>query len=315
MKILICYFSGTGNTEKVVHRFKDCFQKDHGAEVKLARMEDAFSDNIDNYDIVGIGYPVHAFNAPSVVLDFCKKLPFSKTQKRAFIVNTSGEPLKLNNISSLKTASILKRRNIVVSNEFHYCMPYNMIFRHGDHMAFRMWDVAQKLIPLDAKDIINNKPNKLENVFMGRFIAWIMRCEHWGGRLNGRLYKTDDKCVNCNMCVNVCPTKNITVKDGKIKFGGDCLMCMRCAHLCGKDAIKTGLFNSWKVNGRYTFEKPDTPDNEKYNRMLTKAYKNYFQECEFKIAVGYADLVNVKFVSDDDNAVSSLENESAAARI
>lgn len=295
MKILICYFSGTGNTQKVVDCYANIFASQYGDDVTVTRMEDKFNYDVNKFDIVGFGYPVHAFNAPSIALNFCKKLPKLASKKPAFIVNTSGEPLKLNNISSLKLTSILKRKNFVVNNEYHYCMPYNMIFRHGDEMAYRMWTTAQLLAPLDVKQIKDGVKSHLQRVFMGHFVAWVMRCEHWGGRLNGKQYKVNEHCVNCNKCVNICPTNNITVKDGKIKFGGKCLMCMRCAHLCPTDAIKIGWFNSWKVNGAYSFKKPKSPDTKHYNKMLTKAYKKYFELADKRIAENYPER------QDEDN--------------
>lgn len=287
MKILICYFSGTGNTQKVIDCYANTFASVYGDEVTLARMEEKFEYDLENYDLVGVGYPVHAFNAPSIALNFCKRLPKLSNKKPAFIVSTSGEPLTLNNISSLKLTSILKRKNLIVNNEYRYCMPYNIIFRHGDEMAYRMWTTAQLLAPLDVKEIMQGVKSRLKRVFMGGFIAWIMRCEHWGGRLNGKQYKVSDHCVSCNKCVRICPTNNITIKDGKMKFGGNCLMCMRCAHLCPTDAIKIGWFNKWKVNGAYSFKKPKSPDTKHYNKMLTKAYKKYFDQADKRIAENY----------------------------
>ena len=300
MKILICYFSGTGNTQKIVDCYANIFASQYGDDVTLARMEDKFEYNPDNFDVLGFGYPVHAFNAPSIALHFAKKLPKLKNKKLAFIVNTSGEPLKLNNISSLKLTAILKRRNIIVNNEYHYCMPYNMIFRHGDEMAYRMWTTAQLLAPLDIKEIKDGTRSRLQKVFMGGFVAWVMRCEHWGGRLNGKQYKVNEHCVNCNKCVKICPTNNITVKDGKIKFGGKCIMCMRCAHLCPTDAIKIGWFNSWKVNGAYSFKKPKAPDTKRYNKMLTNAYKIYFDKADKRIAENYPDGIEKGDFVDGD---------------
>ncbi len=117
MKILLCYFSGTGNTERVVKRYAETFTTEYNDDVTLVKIEDGFNLDINAFDLVGIGYPVHAFNAPSIVLDFCKSLPAASKNIRAFIVNTSGEPLKLNNISSLRTAKLLRQRNLFVTNE------------------------------------------------------------------------------------------------------------------------------------------------------------------------------------------------------
>ena len=201
--VLICFFSGTGNTKKVVEQFSKTFQG-QGFEVVLHNIDDGpFDGEISKFDLFGIAYPVHAFNAPANVLEFAKtikKLP--KKQKKAyFVVNTSGEPLKLNNISSLKLNSMLRKRGFKLTNEYHYCMPYNIIFRHTDNMAHKMWETAQKVIPLDCKQIVDGEKSRLGYVPCGRFLAWIFRVEHWGGKFNGRRYKVSDKCLKCGLCI------------------------------------------------------------------------------------------------------------------
>ena len=290
MKVVICYFSGTGNTAKIAEKYRDNLVE-RGASVTVYAIDnlllngltEEFLNNLKDADLLGIGYPVHAFNAPSIVLRFANSLPKATAKKRAFIFSSSGEPLKLNNISSLKTQSLLRRRNYYVTNEYRYVMPYNIMFRHSDSMAYRMWDVAQKIIPLDVDEILDDKEHRMKRVFCGSFVAWVMRCEHWGGRLNGRRYKVDDKCVQCQKCVNICPTKNITIKNGRMRFGKNCLMCQRCVQLCPKDAIHMGWFNTWKVHGAYTFAEPAEEQTQTYNRMLTKSYKKYFEENDKRI--------------------------------
>ena len=291
MKILICYFSGTGNTRKVAEKYASCFEADGNTVQTMPidglfgekKLPQEFVDQLEQADLFGVGYPVHAFNAPAIVLEFVKRIPKSTVSKRAFLFSTSGEPLTLNNISSLKIRNMLKRRKYVATNEYHYCMPYNIIFRHSQEMAHKMWTTAEQMIPLDTEEILQNKPHRLKKIFCGSCLAWIMRCEHWGGRLNGKHYKVSDECIHCEQCVKICPTHNITIEDGKFKFGNKCLMCMRCAQLCPKDAIKIGWFNKWKVNGSYNFEEPETREEQKYNRMLTKAYAKYFADCEARL--------------------------------
>ena len=293
MKIAIFYFSGTGNTRRIAERFAETM-RERDNEVELLsidgltlekKLPDSVWQTAVNCDLLGIGYPVYAFNAPPIVLSFARKLPHLLKNKRAFLFNCSGEPLKLNNISSIKLCGILKRRRFDVTNEYHYCMPYNIMFRHSDEMALKMWQTARQLIPLDAEEILQGQKHLLERVGCGAAIAWAMRCEQWGGQLNGRMYSVSKDCVKCGKCVNDCPTHNIRItKNGKFRFGGKCLMCMRCAHLCPQNAIRIGMFNSWKVNGPYTFKQPKTEEErQRYNKMLTKAYERYFAEAEQRI--------------------------------
>ena len=237
--------------------------------------------------MIGIGYPVHAFNAPKIILDFCKTLPKIKKheqKKKVFIFKTSGEPVRMNDISSLKAIKILKKRGYDVFCERHYVMPYNMIFRHSDSAAYKMWSYAQKLVPLDVAEIIAGERRLPKKVFMGGLIAWIMRCEHWGARLIGRFFSAERWCVKCGKCANICPVGNIKItKKGKVKFGGKCTICMRCAFSCPKNAINAGLLEGWKVNGEYSFEEPTEPTPSKHDNYCKKAYDRYYAEADERI--------------------------------
>lgn len=284
MKIGIFYFSGTGNTKKVLDKFVEEFEK-RDCLVELINIDDYYGKE-ENFDLsqyakIGFAYPIHAFNAPHNVLAFAKKLPKLSEKKDLFIIKTSGEPLRLNNVSSLKLKSILRHKNLFLKNEYHYCMPYNIIFRHSDSMAHKMWESVKKVVPIDCQEIVDGKSAKLGYVPFGHFLAWVFRIEHWGGRFNGKRYKVNEKCVQCTMCAKRCPTKNITIENGEFKFGRNCVMCMRCSFFCPKDAIKIGLFNKWKVNGAYNFEGNET--SETHQNYCKKAYKKYFNKIETKV--------------------------------
>lgn len=283
MKTLICYFSGTGNTKKVVEYFGEQF-KANGCDTTIISIDKESQIDFTQYDSIGIAYPIHAFNAPSNVVAFCKNLPKLKEKKQLYIIKTSGEPLKINNISSTKIRHILKRKGFILNNEYHYVMPYNMIFRHSNAMAYRMWDTAQKLINVDCKEILAKKKVKLSFFPFPNLISWIMRIEHWGGRLNGTKYSVNEKCIHCGMCYRNCPTQNIKVdEDGNFHFGKKCLMCMRCSFFCPTDAFKIGFFNSWKVNGRYNFNDPDNHEQKSHKNFCKNSYKKYFKRSEKKI--------------------------------
>lgn len=66
-------------------------------------------------------------------------------------------------------------------------MSYNIIFRHSDYMANKMWQTAKKLVPIDTNEILTGKISLLENVFMGKAIAGAMRIQHFESHLNGLL--------------------------------------------------------------------------------------------------------------------------------
>lgn len=287
-KAIIYVFSGTGNTQKACELYKNEFEK-HDVETTIYKLKAGFENtpNPNDFDMVGFAYPVHGFNAPSIVLDFARALPKSEQNgKKYFIVKTSGEPLKINNVSSIKMNSILKKKGYVLFSEYHYVMPYNMIFRHTDEMAYNMKNTLDALAPIEAREVLDGKEHKLSKIPFGAFISWVVRIEHPAMKVNGRLFKVDkDKCINCGACARNCPVNNITIgKDGKFKFGGECLMCTRCSFNCPTDAFNIAMLNGWRVNGKYNFKKPEAPQKSKHDWYCKKAYIRYFADADKKIA-------------------------------
>lgn len=272
MRIGIICFSGTGNTKKIAKEYQRLFEKE-GHEVLWQDLEKVKDTSVSSLDLLVLAYPVHAFNAPQPVLRLARRL---RSPKRldAVILKTSGEPMRLNNSSSLKLTSILRHRNIRVRSEYWYVMPYNIIFRHSDGMAWRMWTTAEERIPDDALWVLHGGEHHLRRFPFGRFLTFVMRIEHWGVRLNGRLFKVSPECVRCMRCVRECPMRNISEKDGKLVFHGSCALCMRCVMNCPKGAITIGLLKGWEVTGPYSFRKAE---EDKPIRYCKSAYDRYFK--------------------------------------
>ena len=44
-------------------------------------------------------------------------------------------------------------------------------------------------------------------------------------------------CVDCGICVDICPMKNIYFKNGSVRAGKNCTMCYGCVNSCPKKAI------------------------------------------------------------------------------
>ena len=50
-------------------------------------------------------------------------------------------------------------------------------------------------------------------------------------------FSVSDNCSGCGICVKSCPVGNITMKDGKPVFAGNCQRCMGCFQFCPEQAI------------------------------------------------------------------------------
>lgn len=273
-KIDIYVFSGTGNTMMCAKELEKNLTE-LGAEVQIRRIENGTEKVESVSDTIVVCYPVHGFNAPTNVINFSKNLPEAKAD--AYILKTSGEPLAINDDSSRKVVKSFKKKGYAYKGEFHFIMPYNMIFRHTDEMAAKMWQTAKKRMPIAAKVILDGEEHIKKIPAKAKLVRSVVSIEHWGARFNGRFFKVDtDKCVKCMQCVKNCPTQNITYKDGKFKFGGNCLLCTRCSFNCPTDAFKIGIMECLHVNGKYNFNAD--ADKAEIGKYCHKAYVKYFEE-------------------------------------
>jgi NAD-dependent dihydropyrimidine dehydrogenase PreA subunit len=275
MKFIGIYFTGTGNTKRVADTVKsNLVILKH--DIDLIDVITVDTIDLSLYDGLFVFYPIYGFNAPKPIIDFVKRIKKLDKQLPCVIMKQSGEHLFWNNASSLYLIKLLKRRNIKVTNEYHYLMPYSFIFRHSDYMAYKMDTVMKGLVPLDLEDFLSGKEVRIKRFFLDRFFAWVLRIQWWGGRINGKHYKIDkNKCVNCMTCVNNCPSKNIAYNDGEFKFQNKCLMCQRCIMYCPAHAIKGALFDSWRVDVPYSFKEAEYQE-EVRPKYCKKSYDKYF---------------------------------------
>lgn len=282
MKLIAYVFSGTGNTRRVCEALLE-EAKCHGVESEIYAVRKGETPPApEGFDGVILGYPVHAFNAPAALLKFIKKMPKRKKGERlpVWLVRSSGEPLRLNDASGILPARRLKRRGYAVKGEFSYIMPYNIIFRHSDKMAARMWRANCNLIERDAQTLASGEGSRPRVGLLRRFVSFVLRIEHIAMPVLGKCFRANKKkCIGCGKCANVCPQGNIIMKDGKPKFGGSCVGCMGCAFSCPTDAIRTSLLNGWRVNGAYSFGGDPASDAEVCD-YCKKAYLRFFHEAE-----------------------------------
>lgn len=288
MKLAIYVFSGTGNTIAVAELYK----KYLNAEVTIYRISEnsGTPPPPDEFELIGIGYPIHAFCAPEPILEFVKNLPIVQN-KRAFIFKTSGEGLHLNDCSSQKVIKILSRKGYDVVLERHIVMPYNMIFRHSDAMAKHMWIYAKALVKANCCEIEKGVRENVKKFRISRiWTAPVGFIERHFAHLHGTAFKIDsEKCLKCGECIKNCPENNITLQNNKYKFGHKCVLCMGCSFNCPVDAIKIGIFKYWKVNGSYRLEVlekdeslpfPFIPEQAK---GIYRLYKKYYREADLRL--------------------------------
>lgn len=295
-KCIIYVFSGTGNTLLISRLYKE-YLTDYETtiwEVEQKTDTPAAPDPSD-YDLIGIGHPVHGFNAPKIMWDFCKKLPAVGTLKnpgkKVFILTACGEGLYVNNFATQKIVRMMSLKGYDFIQQRRYVMPYNMIFRHSPEMVKSEYLIAQKYAQFSCNQLLEGKRTHVHKFHIGAILVPLFRILWLYAQWQSPFMKVDmKKCIKCMKCVKKCPYGNITFNEekGKFKFGTKCVLCVRCSFNCPGCAISIGLLNNWRVNGDYKIIQTAKDENiefpyftkEKLHGLKKLAYLGYYKRVE-----------------------------------
>ena len=278
MRILLRYFTGTGNTGLCATFLADAF-KEAGHVVDFAVGDASF--DINQYDLIGLGYPIHAFNPPQIFLKQVKAMPEAK--KDYFIFKVSGEPFWMNNSSSAWIASIMNKKGYHKIGEKHFLMPYNIIFRYKDPVMKQMYLYLPALTKAYVQDLLGGKAETIRYGLPSRVFAFLFRVEWIAPWVNAHLvFFRKKKCISCDKCLRDCPQQAIYKTDkGTLKINPNkCAMCMRCTLNCPVDAIRFGIMNPWKVTGGFNYPKllQSEAIDPNYINANTKGYFRLFNK-------------------------------------
>ena len=169
MNVLLIYYTGTFNTRYVSKMLEKKFS-DNGHSVSLYEIDPLKTERLDfeGYDLIGLGYPIYGFNAPSRFLKFIKRQKFPKGLK-TFIYKNSGETLHANDASSLYVVRKLKRCKADIKNEYHFIMPYNIHFKFEEPLVNEMLRMDDLLLDILAKEVLNDIPNIKKYKFIPKY--------------------------------------------------------------------------------------------------------------------------------------------------
>ena len=274
MKAIFLYITGTGNTRRVCEALAEAWRsRGHEADC-LELRGDAPIPDLSAYDRIVFGYPVHAFNAPAPALNALRRFPQADGQK-VWFVRTSGEPLALNDAAIVTPRRLLRKRGYRLAGDFYYVMPYNIIFRHSDGMAARMWKIVLSRVAGDAAAMEAGTGSIPRVGPVKRLVSFVLRIEHPSMPWMGKGFRTAENCIGCGTWGAHCPAGNILMDGGTPRFGGQCFGCMACAFACPRDAVRIGILNGWRVNGGYDFTAPPATD-EAVCRSSPRASHSFF---------------------------------------
>ena len=246
-KVLIATFSQTGSTLQVAEEISKGLQS-MGCEVDYYVINGKEPPNSDDFDIIGIGTPAYIFRPPFIVSDFVNSLP--DLRGKSFFVFILHGTLPGN------AGNYIRRR---------------LRKKHARDIGYFLCHGADYFIGYLKRGYLfsSDAPSHFElgaaqrfgKVVMRRFESPIDETEKYDPSINPiyaferfttnrfnskllyKLFKVNDRCDGCGICINVCPTRNIVADPNhKPVWHNHCLLCATCELKCPRDAI-TSVFD------------------------------------------------------------------------
>jgi ferredoxin/flavodoxin len=251
MNIAIYFFSGTGNTAYIAKHLQAGFIA-HNCGCELIPIENITLNKQpiepQNYDLIGIGYPVHAFDAPRIVFDFVNLLP--STPQHYFLFKTAGDSFLFGG-SSRNLRLKLAGKGWRLSHESFFHMPANVTSSAKPDKIKRLTDAARQQTEYVTAEICSGIRKTLPDTGAQRLGSLIHKLEDKGCHRASKNWLVNQNCTLCGLCVKQCPTNNITISEERLVFDDSCILCIRCWWHCPTRALYHRHLNRFLLKKPY----------------------------------------------------------------
>ncbi|MGN0163669.1 MAG: EFR1 family ferrodoxin [Candidatus Ornithomonoglobus sp.] len=244
------YLSGTGNTKHCIEKLTSLL--DNSAKSIPLESTNVIEEIKKNSAII-LGYPTQYSNAPYMVRDFINRNKMLWNGKKILCVATMGA---FSGDGAGCTARLLKKYGATILGGLHIKMPDSVcdskLLKKTIEQNKEIVIQADKKIEFAAQQIKQDKYPKDGITLISHIIGLLGQRLWFYGKTTGYTdkLKISKNCIGCELCVSLCPMKNISVQNGKAVADKKCTMCYRCISHCPQKAI-TLLGSEVKEQCRY----------------------------------------------------------------
>jgi ferredoxin len=271
--ITLAYFSGTGCTKTVA----DCFERqlvDNGVKVKKINVANNENYDVKATDMLLIVSPVYAFRLTSVIEKWTKNLPNSNGTYAAIISVSGGGEISPNTACRTRCKRFLKRKNYELIYEKMLVMPSNFAIQAEEQLNHDLINILPKKVDKIISDMIAGKKNITHPKLQDRIFVSLGKAEHFGASMFGVSIHATNECNQCGLCIRNCPKKNIRLKNGKPKFGFNCMWCMKCLYSCPSKALSPRILKCFVLRKGFDIKKMTIKANQSSTDQVHTYSKN-----------------------------------------
>jgi flavodoxin/Pyruvate/2-oxoacid:ferredoxin oxidoreductase delta subunit len=242
MRTSIFTFTQTGNTLKVAQSIAIGLES-HGIQPEMARYSNRTECKPDDYELIGIGCPVHDNRPAKCMVEYIKKSATGLKAKKVFVFITSeSSPAK----SLWRLSRVLENvgAEVIGGIQIRGMSTFPTIFgifpnrpdaddlRIAERFGAEIADRITINNPMSSDFVIDKKKGGVFYDHLGPFLISIKKLVTPAPKID------EGKCILCGICVSECPEGNLAIENGTIKVDRHCGFCYRCWHICPKEAVE-----------------------------------------------------------------------------
>lgn len=246
MRVLIIYFSQTGNTEKIGKKIQEGIIAS-GNECSLVKIKQAEMNQILNYDLIGIGTPTFYYREPKNVQNFLQGL--NKVENKHFFLFRTHGAIPGNTFYYMaktineKGGLIIAHFDSYASSSLQFYPEVMHTAGHPDEIDLEAAKQFGRHLPDLSRDIAQGNQKPLPSIELIEDTWWERDSRVINsmgmGNMAPKFHINIEKCTKCLLCQEECPVNAINIEADPPEIQNEgCLFCFYCEKLCPVGAIE-----------------------------------------------------------------------------
>ncbi len=252
-KIIIYYFSGTGNSRNVASWVASSAGRNNIATeiYNIALVDRTNIKPPEENTLVIFVSPIHGFNYPPLMFHFILRYPRGKG--KILLMNTRAGMLigkfitpGLTGCAFWLSSLVLMSKGYEIKGMIPVDLPSNWMSLHpslNDRTVKFLHEKNREKVERYADKIFSGKSSfkALREIIQDLLVSPISLLYYFFGRFFiAKTFYASHNCNQCDICINKCPAKAIIKIDNRPYWTFKCESCMQCMSLCPMRAIETG---------------------------------------------------------------------------